>query len=104
MSSRLDLLQQFLKEDPNDPFNIYALALEYQKHDIAKALFYFNELLNNHPDYLPTYYHLGKLYQELQEREKGLAVFQQGIEKAKLKQDSKTLRELQAAYLELEFE
>ncbi len=39
---RLDLLLQFYEEDPLEPFNAYALAMEYQNKDIVKALEYFD--------------------------------------------------------------
>lgn len=104
MSSRLEILEQFFQDDPTDPFNIYALALEWQKQDTAKALHFYNQLLDQHPEYIPTYYQLGKFYQDLNERDKALATFQQGIEQAKHQQEMKALRELQAAYQELEFE
>ena len=38
MTSRIEQLKQFAKEDPNDPFNKYALALEYQKTDARKGI------------------------------------------------------------------
>jgi hypothetical protein len=61
MSTRLDTLLQFYKEEPDDPFNIYALAMEYQKTDVKKALDHFALLLQNHDSYLPTYYQAAKL-------------------------------------------
>ncbi len=102
--SRLEQLLQFLTEDPNDPFNLYALALEYQKHDTKKACQLFDLLLTDHKDYVPTYYQAGKLFQEIGEREKSLQIFESGIEIARSKKDFKTLRELQAAQNELLFD
>ncbi|MBL7856568.1 MAG: tetratricopeptide repeat protein [Cyclobacteriaceae bacterium] len=99
--SRIQHLQQFLAEDPNDPFNLYALALEYLKHDQKKASELFDQLLIEHPDYVPTYYHAGKLFQELRQTEKALLLYETGISKAKKVNDLKALRELQAAHTEL---
>lgn len=104
MSSRLEILEQFFHDDPTDPFNIYALALEWQKQNTSKALHFYSLLLDQHPEYIPTYYQLGKFYQDLNERDKALATFQQGIDHAKRQQAMKALRELQTAYQELEFE
>ncbi|HMG92453.1 MAG TPA: hypothetical protein VK589_20485, partial [Chryseolinea sp.] len=73
MASRIQQLEAFVKEDPHDPFNLYALALEYSKSDVRKAVESFNQLLNEHADYVPTYYHLGKLYVDISENEKALA-------------------------------
>lgn len=103
MSTRLDTLLQFYKDDPNDPFNIYALAIEYQKSDPAKAMEYFNLLLHNHEGYVPTYYHAAKLFQEIGDTEKAIIIYEKGIEVAKLQNDLKAARELQSAYDELTF-
>ena len=101
MSDRIQQLREFVNEDPKDPFNLYALALEYQKIDLQKAVEIFELLLRDHADYLPTYYQLGKLYQELTENEKALQVFDVGIEKAQKQNDVKALKELKAARQEL---
>lgn len=61
-NNRLELLLQFYEEDSQDPFNAYALAMEYLNKDTAKAKVYFDTLLDEHPSYLPTYYHAAALY------------------------------------------
>ena len=96
--TRLEQLLQFYKEDPNDPFNIYALANEYKTQDHQKALFYFEELLKNHPNYIATYYHLAHLYIDLEEDELAQKVFEQGIEIATKNKEDFALRELRSAY------
>lgn len=102
--TRLEQLKKFLEEDPVDPFNIYALAIEYQKTDHSVALRLFKQLLHEYPDYLATYYHLAKLYQGLDQKENALKIFAVGIEKSRQLNEAKALRELQAAYDELVFE
>jgi tetratricopeptide (TPR) repeat protein len=104
MASRLEMLEQYYKEDPNDPFNIYALALEVQKTDTRKTLYYFDILLAQHPSYVPVYYHAGKLYQELGEKTKAIEIFEFGIDQAQATGDLKALRELRSALDELTFE
>lgn len=104
MPSRLEQLEQFYVDDPSDPFNLYALALEYQKTDGAKSIELFNRLTQEHADYIPTYYHLGKAYQDLGEKEMALKVFETGIEKARRYNDLKALRELHAAHQEMLFD
>jgi tetratricopeptide (TPR) repeat protein len=101
MASRIQQLEAFVNEDPDDPFNLYALALEYAKSDVRKAVDIFNQLRRKHPDYIPTYYHLGKLYIDISENEKALEVFDFGIKITAEKKDHKALRELQSARLEL---
>jgi hypothetical protein len=102
--SRLDLLEQYYKDDPNDPFNIYALALEYQKTDQPKSILFFEKLLRDHADYLPAYYHAAKLFSNLDQGSKAKDVYESGIALARKVQDHKALRELQSAYNEFLFE
>ncbi|HEY8400855.1 MAG TPA: tetratricopeptide repeat protein [Cytophagaceae bacterium] len=97
-NQRIEQLIQFLKDDPNDPFTIYALALEYLKTDDNKALVYFNQLLNEHPDYIATYYHAGKLFEKLGNKEKAGEVYQKGIQLATQTRKLHALNELRAAY------
>ena len=98
--SRLNHLLEFYKEDPNDPFNIYALATEYKSVDAEKALTYFELLIENHPDYVATYYHLAHLYLDLEKDEDAKITFENGIEKAALNNENLMLRELRSAYEE----
>ena len=104
MSKRIKQLEQFIADDPGDPFNYYALALEHAKMDERKALPTFTHLIINHKDYLPTYYQLAKLYENLGQKEDAAVIFREGIKIATLQNDLKTLRELRAALQELEGE
>jgi hypothetical protein len=61
-------------------------------------------LLERHATYLPTYYHAARLYQELNNREKAISVYERGIALAKDLKDTKTMRELRSALDELTFE
>jgi tetratricopeptide (TPR) repeat protein len=102
--SRLELLKEYYQQDPNDPFNVYALAIEYLKADVERSKEYFNELLDKHPDYLPSYYHAAKLFIDLNDKEKAIVVYEKGIALAKEKKEFKALRELQSAFDALMFE
>ena len=51
----LTQLKIFYEEDPSDPFNLYALAMEYLKTDTAESGRLFEILLHDHSYYLPTY-------------------------------------------------
>ena len=101
--TRLEQLQQFLKEDPADPFNLYALALEYQRTDVPQALKLFDQLLLEHEDYLPTYYSSAKLFAEAGDTEKAIRLYEAGIERARTRGEMKTMRELRSALDELQF-
>lgn len=95
---RLKILLEYLAEEPNDPFNIYAVAMEYIYKDNIKALFYLEKLLNEYPDYIPTYYHVAAVYFELEEFEKAEAIYKLGIEKAHQSSSTKAYDELKRAY------
>jgi tetratricopeptide (TPR) repeat protein len=103
-SDRITQLQEFYKDDPGNPFNLYALALEYLKKEPFTARDLFNKLLQEQPEYLPTYYLAAKLHIELDEKEKAIAIFENGIALAKKLNDTKAIRELKSAYDELMFE
>jgi lipoprotein NlpI len=94
----LQNLLTFYHDEPDDPFNVYALALEYLKHDTAKATAFFNILLEKHPDYLPTYYHAGSLFAEQENVEKAKEVYMNGMALALNQKNIKTHQELQRAY------
>ncbi|TCC92670.1 tetratricopeptide repeat protein [Pedobacter hiemivivus] len=98
-STRLAKLLEFLQSDPNDPFVLYALATEYNtSNDTEKALDYYLKLITDHPDYVGTYYHLGKLYQKLGQTEPALDIYQKGMVAARNKRDMHAFSELQGAY------
>lgn len=101
---RLNTLIQFYEEDPNDPFNLYGLALEYQKTDRNKSDALFAKLLKDFPQYVPSYYHAAKLKVELKQLEAALIIYKKGIEIAKLQNEKKAGQELRSAYDELMFE
>lgn len=94
---RIDQLSQFLQEEPGNPFNVYALAMEYMDTRPEQARIYFDQLLTEHPDYLPTYYHAASLNAELEDRDKAAALYEKGIALAQTQKNQKTLQELQRA-------
>jgi tetratricopeptide (TPR) repeat protein len=99
---RIKMLEQFLKDDPTDPFSLYALALEYQKENVNKSAELFEELLHKHPDYLPTYYMAGSFYIEQANADHALQILREGLELARRQGDTSAARELQAAIQNLE--
>jgi len=99
MKSRIEQLQEFLKEDSNDSFLTYALALEYvrvEKNDTARDCFL--KLIKDDENYIASYYQLGKLYELLNDAEKARGIYKKGIKIAQKSENKKTLLELQEAY------
>ncbi|MGB3588291.1 MAG: tetratricopeptide repeat protein [Tunicatimonas sp.] len=103
-TERLAQLLDFLQEEPNDPFTLYAIATEYVQDDPQQARQYYEKLLEEHPDYVATYYHTAKLYQSAGETTLAEATYQKGITIAQKQQDHLALRELRNAYNEFLFE
>ena len=96
---RLQKLLDFLKNEPDVPFLKYALATEYlSQNDVQKSLFYFEDLLNKHPDYVGTYYHAGKLYERLDRKSEAILVYQKGMEIARKAGDTHAYSELQTVF------
>ena len=55
--SRIEMLSQFLAENPGDAFARYGLAMEYSKAgDAEAALAEFRKLLKTYPDYTAGYF------------------------------------------------
>lgn len=99
MSSRLEELQQFLKESPQDPFLKYAITMEYRKiGDHEKALAGFENLQENHPDYVGTYYHFAKFLEEQGKKDEAIAVYKTGMEVAQRLRNRHAYGELLSAY------
>ena len=96
-AERIDQLTRYLEEEPTEPFNVYALAMEYVDNQPEKARLYFDQLLAQHPNYLPTYYHAASLYVDLDERDKAAELYDKGIDLARAQNNEKTLQELQRA-------
>lgn len=95
---RLKLLTQFYEEEPNDPFNLYALATEYLKSNPSKSKVMFDELLLSFPEYLPTYYHAAALNFEMENFDLADSIYQKGIALAFEVKNEKAHKELKGAY------
>jgi len=96
MSERLEELKRFVELMPGDPFPLYGLALEHRSEgnfpEAAKA---FEQLMAQHPAYVPQYLMYGKLLAgELANRSKAREVLQLGIQKAQQAGNRHALGEL----------
>ncbi|MFN8406104.1 MAG: BTAD domain-containing putative transcriptional regulator [Sphingobacteriaceae bacterium] len=97
--NRLEQLLKFLKQEPDDPFLQYALATEHlRRNKLELALFYYESLVDKHPSYLGTYYHLGKLYEQLDRQADAIKTYQTGMQLAKDTGDQHAFSELQNVY------
>lgn len=100
--SRFEKLKETLQSDPDNAFARYGLALELvNSGDLNEAWKNFEYLLNNNPDYLPTYYQAGMILHQLERKAEARKIFISGIELASNQADSHTQNELQNALEEL---
>lgn len=91
-----------LDSQPLDLFLNHALALEYIKiGDDAAAKERFELNLATDPNYVGTYYHLGKLLERLQDKDAALRVYEEGMKIAGSLGDQHARSELRGAYEEL---
>lgn len=96
-NERIQQLIRFVENEPTEPFNVYALAMEYLDSQPGEARLYLDQLLANHPDYLPTYYQAAALYANLDDRDKAAQLYEKGIALARAQNNQKTLQELERA-------
>lgn len=101
-NTRLDTLLNYLNESPEDSFILFAIAKEYEKkEELTTALDYYQKLEHLHEEYVGTYYHLGKLWELLEEPQKAFETYKKGMQIAKKIGDKHSLSELAGAKLNL---
>ena len=101
---RIKLLKDYCAEEPQNPFNYYALALEYRESEKLEASNLFDFVLLNFPNYLPVYFPAAQFFFENNNLPKAKNLFESGIELAHALQDEKTKKELSNAYQNFLFE
>lgn len=85
---RLEALEKFLAEDPDDSFTRYALALECASAgDAARAVALLQETVERDPRYVPAWQQLGSVLQRLGRTEEAAAALARGIAAARAAKD-----------------
>ena len=100
--SRVEVLEEFVRNNPNDSFSRYGLAMEYAnagRQDEALAI--FQELLHLNPDYAAAYYHAGMLLSRMGRAQEARRILELGLEVTKRIGDWHTHSELEAALHDL---
>jgi tetratricopeptide (TPR) repeat protein len=101
-ANRLGMLLELLRESPHESFLLFAIAKEYEKTgDREQALQYYQRLERDDPDYVGTYYHLGKLYEQLQDTTAAFRTYTAGMDTARKLLDQHAYSELAGARLAL---
>ncbi|MEM7163251.1 MAG: tetratricopeptide repeat protein [Bacteroidota bacterium] len=100
VEDRLTFMEEMLDTNPNDPFLLYAIAVEYRnKGEEKKTEQIFTKLVKEHPEYLPSYYQLGQILEKKGKMSKAIALYRKGKVLAEKANDQKALGELSEALL-----
>ncbi len=94
--SRKEQISEMLKDEPNDAFLLYGLAMEHQSlGEEVEALKIFIELMQVNPDYPPGYLQAGQLLARMGKENDAKSVYQKGIAAAKKVGDSHASGEME---------
>ena len=103
MNNRLDALLNLYTKDPNDPFLLYGIALEYMSaKNYSEAEKYFKTLLQQDPEYVPAYMQFARLKENQNEVDGAKNLYLQGIKVAKETGDYHAAKEMEEFLDELE--
>ena len=100
--TRREFLQEALRQDPNNTFARYGLALELAKSEPAPAWTHFEYLLVHHPEYSATYFQAGMFLMNQGRIDEARKVLATGVEVTGHQGKQHTQAELQAALDDLD--
>ena len=88
MRKRLETLVELLKNDPEDTFTLYAIAIEYiSLKEYESAIKYLRIVIEKDEKYIAAYQQLGYVYSITSRKEDAAETYQKGFETAKLAGD-----------------
>ncbi len=100
--TRLEMLSQFLEQNPGDAFARYGLAMEYSKAgQIEQALAQFHRLLELHPDYSNGYFMAAQTLERNGRTAEAKTMLEKGIEAARRTGNKHALSEMTGMLEEL---
>ena len=95
-NTRKQQLEEMLKEEPNDPFLHYGLAMEFVgEGDDAEAVRRFRALLEVAPEYVPGYHQAGQALVRLGRYEEARTLFSRGIATARNQANEHAAQEME---------
>jgi predicted Zn-dependent protease len=99
---RVEQLLEFIRQNPNDPFPRYALALEHKNAErLDDAAQIFAELIAAFPDYTASYLHAGQTLAKAGRSDEARAVFEAGLSACDRKRDFHAKGEIEGALADL---
>jgi len=100
--SRLETLEEFVREHPTDAFAHYGLAMEYSNAGRAQdALAVFQKLLGFNPNYTAGYHQAALLLTRLGRADEAREMFRRGIEVAGRNGEAHSRTEMEEALHDL---
>ena len=100
--SRLQMLAQFLEQNPSDAFARYGLAMEYSKAgQTEQALAEFQKLLELHPDYTNGYFMAAQTLERNGRTAEAKKMLENGVEAARRTGNKHALSEMSGMLEEL---
>ncbi|NUO03245.1 MAG: tetratricopeptide repeat protein [Saprospiraceae bacterium] len=102
-TDRMRQLLTFLQQAPEDSFLTFAVAKEYEGlQQWEDALAWYLKITEKEPGFVGVYYHLGKLYQRLEQPEQAIAAYKTGMAAAQKAGDQHAYNELAGAKMEID--
>jgi tetratricopeptide (TPR) repeat protein len=99
---RLQMLTEFLQQNPGDAFARYGLAMEYSKAgQTTQALAEFNKLLEMHPDYTNGYFMAAQALERSGRTPEARQMLEKGVEAARRTGNKHALSEMSGMLEEL---
>ena len=99
---RIEMLTQFLTENPSDAFARYGLAMEYSKAGQTEAaLEQFQKLLGAHPDYTAGYFMAAQTLARVDRADEARKMLNDGIASAVRTGNQHAQSEMEAMLAEL---
>lgn len=93
--SRMQMLTQFLEQNPGDAFARYGLAMEYSNAgQTEQALAEFNKLLELHPDYANGYFMAAQTLERNGRTAEAKKMLENGVEAARRTGNKHALSEM----------
>ncbi len=93
--SRREKIEAMLREEPNDRFLRYSLAMEYRKEENhVRSLELFDQLASETPAYVPAFFMAGQQCVQMGEVERARTYLRDGIEEARTQGDHHSAAEM----------
>jgi tetratricopeptide (TPR) repeat protein len=98
MADRLVQLLAMLEKEPNDPFLLYGIAMEYKKqNNLITALEYFSRTLSADAGYCYAYFQMGQVNESTGDIAAAKKAYNDGIIAARKKGDAHAESEISGA-------